>query len=78
MRTEMRGQRKVRRLLGRSGWLLFLKLPILVYLVEKLVKAVHLYLCTWKMCPVFSPPLHCAVEMVLVLGQAFVLEPAKN
>ena len=34
----MRGQRKVRRLLGRSGWLLLRKLPILVYLVDKCVK----------------------------------------
>ena len=77
----MRGPRKVRRLLGRlSGWLLFLKLPILVYLVDKFCFKMNLskYFCaTWKMCQVFFPPLRCAVVMVALLEQVSVPEPEK-
>ena len=76
----MRGQRKVRRLLGRlSGWLLFLKLSILVYLMDKFFQTkLSKYFCaTWKMCQVFFPPLHCAVVMVALLEQVSVPEPEK-
>ena len=78
----MRGERKIRRLLGRLAcWLLFLKLPILVYLVcqkkkiiWKLSKKIG---ATGKKCPVFSPPLRCAVAMVALLGQESFPGPEK-
>ena len=72
----------MKRLSGWSRCPLFLKFPILVYLQSENYeneseKTWSQDLPTWKTCQAFSQPLCCDFEVVVLLAQESVREPAE-